>query len=634
MQPYEQPVLDRVLTDYHSPSSGYPRPRQSLEAFTTIPLSKTITNSSTISSSSTTNLLPHDSTSFRRASRWPWQNSSGSPDREKLFHTPSSSTDSKLEPKMKPWQGWTTVLFGSWINVLFVFFPASWLVNALVENSETLVFTFCIFAMIPLVRLHDLTMRELSLRMGGAKTGFINASLSNLIELVVATTAVRKCQLRVVQASLIGSLLSKLLLVLGLCFFAGGLRFTQQEGFDPTTSQIHSSLLSISVGAVLMPAAYHFSLSGGTNNASDFQKTNILKMSRSVAIILLVVYMLYLAFQFYSHSYLFKDNSTSARHEVKNPLQTMRSFRSMRTGASTPEKKSRPSSPTDTVTLRYSKSGTLNTPTGAPMLSPYSSASDISLPLTGSPSTDSEDSTTRVYGRTTAAQPAPTQGATVRLVRLHGSPVPATPLPNDTRHPSPVRLDDAPEIAALEAAGDAEALSHHPRLSYPVTIVTLILAAVLVSLNAERLVEALDMMEETNPNISTEWIGLIVLPTVSVIAECITAMNVSRNDQLTLSISVAVGSSIQTALFVIPLMVIFGWVLDKPMALLFDPFESVVLFISVHTMGYVIADGKSNWLEGALLICLYVIIAVSFWFYPGSTFSSTLGVCAVDPTTV
>lgn len=67
-------------------------------------------------------------------------------------------------------------------------------------------------------------------------------------------------------------------------------------------------------------------------------------------------------------------------------------------------------------------------------------------------------------------------------------------------------------------------------------------------------------------------------------------------------------------------MVIFGWVLDKPMALLFDPFESVVLFISgkvfcpdawihiqahflpVHTMGYVIADGKSNWLEGALLI--------------------------------
>ena len=113
MQPYEQPVLDRVLLDYHSPSSGVPAPQRSIEAFP-IPLSKTITNSSTISTNSTTNLLPHDSELSRRTSRWPWQNVSGSPDREKLFHTPSSSTDSKLEPnKMKPWQGWTTVLFGS-----------------------------------------------------------------------------------------------------------------------------------------------------------------------------------------------------------------------------------------------------------------------------------------------------------------------------------------------------------------------------------------------------------------------------------------------------------------------------------------------------------------------------------------
>lgn len=187
--------------------------------------------------------------------------------------------------------------------------------------------------------------------------------------------------------------------------------------------------------------------------------------------------MLYLAFQFYSHSYLFKDNSTSARHEVKNPLQNMRSFRSLRAGASTPEKQSRPSSPTDTVTLRYSKSGAFNTST-APMLSPYSSASDISLPMTGSASTESPDSANHVYGRSTAAQPAQSQGATVRLVRLHGSPVPATPLPNDTRHPSPVRLNDTPEIVVPEALGDADASSHHPRLSYPVTILTLVSAAV------------------------------------------------------------------------------------------------------------------------------------------------------------
>ena len=50
-------------------------------------------------------------------------------------------------------------------------------------------------------------------------------------------------------------------------------------------------------------------------------------------------------------------------------------------------------------------------------------------------------------------------------------------------------------------------------------------------------------------------------------------------------------------------MVLLGWVIDKPLALLFDPFEPVVLYISVHTMGYVVADGRSNWLEGMILVC-------------------------------
>lgn len=90
-----------------------------------------------------------------------------------------------------------------------------------------------------------------------------------------------------------------LVLVLGLCFFAGGLRFTEQA-FDAcmyssnslvvlvvnicstAATQVHSSLLSISVGAVLLPAAYHFSISGGTNIASFEQRLDILQMSHGV----------------------------------------------------------------------------------------------------------------------------------------------------------------------------------------------------------------------------------------------------------------------------------------------------------------------------------------------------------------
>jgi len=75
-------------------------------------------------------------------------------------------------------------------------------------------------------------------------------------------------------------------------------------------------------------------------------------------------------------------------------------------------------------------------------------------------------------------------------------------------------------------------------------------------------------------------------------------------------------------------MVSLAWGLDKPLALLFDPFESVVLYIAVQTMSHVVADAKSNWLDGVILISLYVIIAVSFWYYPGQP--NEITVCALS----
>jgi len=181
--------------------------------------------------------------------------------------------------------------------------------------------------------------------------------------------------------------------------------------------------------------------------------------------------------------------------------------------------------------------------------------------------------------------------------------------------------------ASGEKATTLDAPDEKSRLSWTLTLALLVLVTILVAVNAESLVESMDELSGT---ISKEWIALILLPAMNCIAECLTAINVSRKDHLTLSISVAVGSTIQTALFVIPFMVILGWIFEKPLPLLFDPFESIVLYISVHVMSYVVGDGKSNWLEGAILICFYINIAVSFWFYPGSTYSSTLGTCTAD----
>lgn len=115
-------------------------------------------------------------------------------------------------------------------------------------------------------------------------------------------------------------------------------------------------------------------------------------------------------------------------------------------------------------------------------------------------------------------------------------------------------------------------------------------------------------------NISKEFLGLILLPIVGNAAEHATAVTVAIKDKMDLAIGVAVGSSIQVALFLIPLLVVIGWGMgDDAMSLSFDIFQVAVLFVAVVLVNYLIADGKSHWLEGMLLMCLYCIVAVCSW---------------------
>ncbi|KAI0049769.1 hypothetical protein FA95DRAFT_1556468 [Auriscalpium vulgare] len=566
---------------------------------------------------------------------WPWtrpgENEQRQAEEASLVHKDSRKPTKPAVPAL---HGWRIVLL-SWFNILLVFLPASWILDSLLQNSHRLTFASCTLAMMPLVRLHDLSTRELAVRIGGSRTGLLNASLSNIVEVVIATTALRKCQLRIVQSSLVGSMLSKLLLVLGMCFFGGGLRFSEQ-GFDPTATGVHSSLLSISVAAVLMPAAYHFSMSGGSGAASAEQKEDILKMSHGVAVVLLVTYSAYLVFQLWSHQHLYKDSKTvpSTPHAIKH-MPNMKRI-SSRLDLGTFREKSSRSSSCQSSPSRLTRSVS-NLPNliyhGSASSSPYSSASDISLPLTTHGSGSS--TVAYVYAKDRPTE-APASGGTVKLVMdrrdtdFDGFVARVAQFDENTAAgDSPTQRLQIPEVTQEPLKGGVPAGTPEPRLSWQLNLALLVVVTVLVAVNAEWLVESMDGLSE---DISKEWIALILLPLVECIAECVTAINVSVHDQLTLSISVAVGSTIQVALFVIPFMVILGWIMGKPLALLFDPFESVVLYISVNTMGYVVADGKSNWLEGAILICLYLIIAVSFWFYPGSTFSSTLAVCVKDPT--
>jgi len=156
-----------------------------------------------------------------------------------------------------------------------------------------------------------------------------------------------------------------------------------------------------------------------------------------------------------------------------------------------------------------------------------------------------------------------------------------------------------------------------PEMNVTVSIGLLVVVTVFVAVTAEFLVDSINGLTESGA-IGKEFVGVILLPIVGNAAEHVTAVSVSVKDKLMLSLGVAVGSSIQIALFVIPFTVTLAWILGKPMTLEFDPLESIVLFLAVLTVNYTVADGKSNWLEGMILMCLYIILAVTFWFYPGA----------------
>ncbi|KAL6238441.1 hypothetical protein BDW75DRAFT_201342 [Aspergillus navahoensis] len=183
--------------------------------------------------------------------------------------------------------------------------------------------------------------------------------------------------------------------------------------------------------------------------------------------------------------------------------------------------------------------------------------------------------------------------------------------------------------ARMPPAGSPTNQQQHQKLEEPgmsrtAAVVMLLLSTGLVAVCAEFLVDAIPAMVESS-NVSEAFIGLIILPIVGNAAEHVTAVTVATKNKMDLSIGVSVGSSIQIAIFVTPLVVILGWIMDKEMTLYFTLFETISLFVTCFVVNFLVLDGRSNYLEGALLCAAYVIIAVAAFFYPDNDQSSALG---------
>ncbi|WFD26343.1 hypothetical protein MNAN1_001324 [Malassezia nana] len=373
------------------------------------------------------------------------------------------------------------LLFSSKINVLLVFVPLGLLAEWL-HWGPLAIFVLNFLAIVPLAKLLGDATEQVSLRLGATLGGLLNATFGNAVELIVGIVALLQGQLRIVQMSLAGSILSNLLLVLGFSFFAGGL-FQPENSFAQTAAQASGSIMTLGCFTMVLPAAYWGAMRGNAKDmvlnafkqpmdmepGFDDAMQGILFISRGTAVILILIYGGYLVFQLRTHSFLYEAE-------------------------------------------------------------------------------EMDDEETQ-------------------------------------------------EMSSRSA------------------IVALLLITLVTSFNADYLVSAIDDVAN-DYHISKVFIGTILLPIVGNAAEHVTSVFMAAKNKMEIALSVAIGSSVQICLGMVPVLVLVGWMVGQPLSLYFHDFETITLVISVILVNSLIQDGKSNYLEGALLLALYFVIALSFWVQP------------------
>merc|ERR1712176_964987 len=143
----------------------------------------------------------------------------------------------------------------------------------------------------------------------------------------------------------------------------------------------------------------------------------------------------------------------------------------------------------------------------------------------------------------------------------------------------------------------------------------MLLTTLVVAFSSELLIGSLEGVVE-EAGISQHFIGIILLPIVGNACEHASAIRFAIMDKPGLSIGIAVGSSTQISLFVVPFSVLVGWAINQPMSLNFGSLNTTVMSISVVVVLSVVVDGMANWLQGYLLMSGYFIIAVLYWYLP------------------
>jgi Ca2+:H+ antiporter len=164
--------------------------------------------------------------------------------------------------------------------------------------------------------------------------------------------------------------------------------------------------------------------------------------------------------------------------------------------------------------------------------------------------------------------------------------------------------------------------ARHTQIDLRRSLIMLALATVGIVLMSETLVGTVEPVAE-GFGLSQFFIGIIIVPFIGNVAEHIVAVQVAYKNRMDLSLSISLGSSLQIALFVAPVLVFISLLFPQKLLLVFNPYELVALATASIVAALVSQDGESNWLEGAMLLVVYLILALAFFLLPSALPGST-----------
>jgi Ca2+:H+ antiporter len=199
------------------------------------------------------------------------------------------------------------------MNWLLIFIPAALGLEYLAPERHLLIFVTSCIAILPLAGRMGHATEALAERMGEGVGGLLNATFGNAAELIIALAALRAGLYDVVKASIAGSIIGNILLVLGASMLAGGLRHREQH-YNPAGARSQATMLTLAAIALILPAA--FQVAAGTT------PEGLGNLSVAISIVLLLVYLLFLGFSLVTHSALFAGSHEA--EEGKAPASVVR----------------------------------------------------------------------------------------------------------------------------------------------------------------------------------------------------------------------------------------------------------------------------------------------------------------------